>query len=116
MTVVCLSTVPAKLKGFLTKYLWEVNTGVYVGKLSARVRELVWQRIQENKGLGSATMVFPSDNEQGFVFYSTDSQYVPIDYDGLLLVKHLLVDHQLLLRLLLCLHHLRRLVFGFPMF
>ena len=39
MVVVTLTDCPPKLRGDLTKWLMEINTGVYVGKVSARIRE-----------------------------------------------------------------------------
>ena len=47
MIVISLSTVPAKLRGYLSLYLWEVDTNVYVGEISTRVRELLWKRVEE---------------------------------------------------------------------
>ena len=87
MIVVSITNVPPKLRGFLTKYLWEINTGVYVGKISARIREGIWRRIIDNVEDGKAIMVFPSDNEQGFDFYSADLEWQPIDFEGLKLIK-----------------------------
>lgn len=45
MVVVTLTDCPPKLRGDLTKWLMEINTGVYVGKVSARIREMLWTRI-----------------------------------------------------------------------
>ena len=69
MIVISLSNVPPKLRGFLTKYLWEISTGVYVGNVNARIRESLWERVTKNSTeISKAIMVFPSDNEQGFDF------------------------------------------------
>lgn len=68
MTVVVLTDCPPKLRGDLTKWLLEINTGVYVGNLSARVREELWTRICENLKTGRATMVFRASNEQKMDF------------------------------------------------
>ena len=45
MIVVSLTNCPPKLRGDLTKGLIEINAGVYVGRVSARVRDELWQRI-----------------------------------------------------------------------
>ena len=87
MIVLTLSKCPQGLKGDVTKWLMEVNTGVYVGKLSARVRDLLWKRVCEHCGAGKATMVFTARNEQGFSFYVHNTDWKPIDFDGLLLLK-----------------------------
>ena len=38
MIVITLTDCPPALRGDLTKWLQEINTGVYVGQVSARVR------------------------------------------------------------------------------
>ena len=47
---------PPGLRGDVSKWLFEINTGVYVGSLSARVRDALWSRICENLSAGRATM------------------------------------------------------------
>lgn len=87
MIVISLSNVPPKLRGFLSKYLWEISAGVYVGKANARIREALWDRILDNaKDISKAVMVFPTDNEQGFDFLSLGSSWKPVDYEGLKLI------------------------------
>lgn len=86
MVIVVLTNSPPKLRGDLTKWLMEVNTGVYVGKINARVRKELWERICDNLGNGSATMVFPAKNEQGFDFYTYNSSWIPTDYEGIKLI------------------------------
>lgn len=58
MIVLSLSNCPPKLRGDLSKWLVEINAGVYVGRVSARVRDELWQRVCENLRDGRATMVF----------------------------------------------------------
>ena len=45
MIVVTLTDCPPRLRGDLSKWLLEINTGVYVGQMNARVREKLWERI-----------------------------------------------------------------------
>lgn len=87
MIVVTVRNCPAKLRGDLTKWFFEIDTGVYVGNLNARVRDGVWRRIVENIGNGSATMVFSSNGEQKLDFRIHNSDWEPTDYDGIKLVK-----------------------------
>lgn len=87
MTVVVLTDCPPKLRGDLTKWLLEINTGVYVGNLSARVREELWTRICENLKMGRATMVFRAANEQKMDFWIHNSSWEPVDYDGIKLMR-----------------------------
>ncbi len=58
MIVIALSCCPNKLRGDLTKWLMEIDTGVYVGQVSARVRDGLWNRVCENAGRGKAVMVY----------------------------------------------------------
>ena len=95
MIVVNVANVPPKLRGFLTKYLWEIETGVYVGNVNARVREEIWKRIIDNQLSGRAMMIFPSDNEQGFDFCTSGYQKRVMDFEGL---KLLLTPHKELTR------------------
>ena len=65
----------------------EINTGVYVGRLSSRVREELWKRICENIKTGQATMVFPSDGEQHFDFRVHNTTWEVVDFDGIKLMR-----------------------------
>ena len=48
MIVITLTDCPPKLRGDLSKWLCEINTGVYVGNLSGRVRDELWERVCSN--------------------------------------------------------------------
>ena len=87
MIVVTLSDCPARLRGDLTKWLIEINTGVYVGQVSARVRDELWDRICEHVKDGRATMVFSARNEQGLQFRVHNTTWEPVDFDGITLMR-----------------------------
>ena len=87
MIVVSMTKCPPKLRGDLSKWLLEINTGVYVGQVSARVRDALWKRICDNIGDGQATMVFSTNNEQHMDFYVHNTTWKPIDLDGIKLMK-----------------------------
>ncbi|HAG12996.1 MAG TPA: type I-E CRISPR-associated endoribonuclease Cas2 [Ruminococcus sp.] len=87
MIVITLSCCPPKLRGDLTRWLIEIDTGVYVGNLSARVRDAVWERIKLNIGSGRATMVYSANNEQKLEFQIYHAAWEPVDYDGIRLVR-----------------------------
>lgn len=86
MIVVVLTVFPPKLRGHLTRWLMEISPGVYVGKVTARVRELLWNQILENIGVGRAIMVYLADNEQGMSFKVCGQEWQPVDFDGLELI------------------------------
>lgn len=88
MTVVCLTNCPPKLHGDLTKWLIEINTGVYVGNISARVRDELWERITGNIRSGQATMVYRGSGEQHMDFRVHNTTWKPVDYDGIKLMMH----------------------------
>src|SRR5690554_1062039 len=86
MIVITLTDCPPKLRGDLTKWLQEINPGVYVGRVSARVRDVVWKRVQDNAKSGKATMVYSTNNEQRMDFRVHNTTWEPIDFDGLKLI------------------------------
>ena len=88
MVIFVVTNCPPKLRGDLTKWLIEINTGVYVGNVSARVRDELWDRVCENIKQGQATMVFPADNEQHMDFRIHNTTWEPVDYDGIKLMLH----------------------------
>lgn len=86
MVVLTLTNCPPALRGDLSKWLQEINTGVYVGQVSARVRDALWERVIAHTGTGRATMVFNTNNEQHMDFLVHNTSWEPIDFDGLKLI------------------------------
>ncbi len=86
MTIIVVANCPPALRGDLTKWLIEVNTGVYVGNVSARVREELWKRVREHIRTGQATLVYSANNEQNMEFRVHNTVRVPVDYDGITLM------------------------------
>ena len=82
-----LTDCPPKLRGDLSKWLCEINTGVYVGNLSGRVRDELWERVCSNLHTGRATMVFQTNNEQGMDFRVHNTTWEPVDFDGIKLMR-----------------------------
>lgn len=86
MIVVVLSNCPARLRGDLSKWMFEINSNVYVGQFSARVRDELWDRICENVRTGQATMVFSAPGEQKMDFRVHNTTWEPVDLDGIKLM------------------------------
>lgn len=86
MIVITLTDCPPALRGDLTKWLQEINTGVYVGQVNARVKDELWKRVTENAKSGRATMVFSAQNEQRLDFRVHNTLWEPINFDGLKLM------------------------------
>ena len=47
-----LEKVPDSLRGELSRWLLEVQTGVYVGAVSATVRDLLWDKVVQHSRAG----------------------------------------------------------------
>ena len=86
MTVLHLTSCPPALRGDLTKWLMEIATGVYVGRISARVRDKLWERIVATCKGGRAILVFSTNNEQRMDFRIHGETWEPINFDGLKLM------------------------------
>lgn len=88
MIVITMTNCPPKLRGDMTKWMCEISTGVYVGQLSARVRDALWSRICENIKDGQATMVYSCANEQHLEFRVHNTSWKIRDFDGIKLMMH----------------------------
>ena len=82
-----MTNCPLSLRGDLTKWMQEIATGVYVGNFNSRIREELWERIENSAGNGTATMSFSSRNEIGYDFKTIHSHREVIYSDGLPLVR-----------------------------
>jgi len=88
MTVLILSKVKPALKGYVTRWLSEIASGVYLGTLSLRVRERLWAKICKQLGTGGALMIFPAQTEQGYGLCMAGTlPYTFEDFEGLILAK-----------------------------
>lgn len=90
MVMMTLELVPPRLRGWLTRWLTEITAGVYVGHVSALVRDLLWEQVvKEMKAVSRAVLVYKTNNEQGFAIRMFgDSRRKLVDVDGLQLVAN----------------------------
>lgn len=87
MVVMILENVSPSLRGKLTRWLIEPRAGVFVGKISALVREKLWEMCVDNKKEGGVIQIWSDANEQGFSVRSEgDTSREVIDCEGLWLV------------------------------
>lgn len=88
MVVMILERVPVRLRGELTRWLLQPKAGVFVGRVSALVREKLWDKALRAKGTGGVVLIYSSNTEQGFAIrtYGPTSRSVE-DFDGLWLIK-----------------------------
>lgn len=89
MVVLSVTNCPSQLRGDLTKWFIEIDVGVYVGKLSARVRDKIWSRVCDNIKSGKAIMVYSTNSEQGFAIVTHNTEWNPVDCDGIWLMQKL---------------------------
>ena len=88
MTVIMLERVPVSLRGELSRWLIEPRAGVFVGQVTALVREKLWKKVCSRSGDQGACMILWSTNtEQGFRIDSWgDTSRLVTDWEGLQLV------------------------------
>jgi len=88
MIVMILERVTPSLRGELTRWLIQPKTGVFVGRVSARVRDLLWDKVTASKRNGAALIVYQDATEQGFsIKTSGRTRKIVEDFEGLLLPK-----------------------------
>lgn len=88
MLVIVVENVPPRLRGRLAVWLIEIRAGVYVGDLSAKVREMIWSQIEDGVEEGNAVMAWSTNTESGFDFMTLGkNRRLPVELDGLKLVS-----------------------------
>ncbi len=88
MVVIMLEKVPSSVRGELTRWMLELRPGVFVGNISALVRDKLWEVICLKLRGGAALLLHNADTEQGFTIRSSgDSSRIIQDFDGLLLTR-----------------------------
>ncbi len=88
MLVIVLENAPPRLRGRMAVWLLEVRAGVYVGNYSTRVREHVWQHVEDGIDDGNAVMVWRSKAEAGYEFKTLGpNRRTVADFDGVQLVS-----------------------------
>lgn len=90
MLVIVVENVPPRLRGRLAIWLLEVRTGVYVGNVSKRVRDMLWSTIDKGINDGNAVMSWSTNTESGFDFLTLgENRRIPVEMDGIKLVSFL---------------------------
>ncbi len=88
MLVMILEKVPGRARGELTHWLLEVKPGVFVGHVSARVRDKLWEKCVEAKKAGGVTQIWSANNEQHFQMrMAGDTSREIVDCEGLQLIR-----------------------------
>jgi CRISPR-associated protein Cas2 len=88
MLVIVVENAPDRLRGRLACWLLQVRAGVYVGDVSKRVREMLWEQVEGGIGPGNAIGAWNASNESGFELATVGAnRRIPVDFDGLTLVS-----------------------------
>lgn len=88
MVVLIVESAPPGLRGELSKWMLEPKAGVFVGTVSATVRDLLWKKACEEVGAGGCTMIYRTNNEQGFAIRTWGDRTREVEeWEGLFLVR-----------------------------
>lgn len=90
--VISATAIPDHLRGYLSRYLSEVVTGLFVGNVSTRVRDNLWIRCTSVVGDGGLVLISSDPtNEQGFSVQTSGRESRRVfDLDGLALISRTL--------------------------
>ena len=88
MTELVMENVSPSLRGECTRWLLEIKAGVFLGTISAAVRERLWALVQERSEGGDCLIAYSANNEQGFCMEIWGNpRRTIVDFDGLQLIK-----------------------------
>jgi len=87
MVVLIVTAVKPGLRGELSRWMIEPQAGVFVGGVSGRIRDKLWDKVVKEVKDGSAVLLFAARTEQGFAIRCHgDRTRVPWDFEGLSLI------------------------------
>ena len=90
MLAIVVENSPPRIRGRLAIWLLEVRAGVYVGKVSRRMREMIWDQLEQGIEEGNVVMVWSTNTEAGFDFITLGkNRRIPKEMDGVKLVSFL---------------------------
>jgi CRISPR-associated protein Cas2 len=88
MTVIVLERVAIVVRGELSRWMLEPKAGVFVGRVSALVRDKLWDLVCEKTSKGGGLLVYHTDTEQGFAMRTFgDTKRTVRDFEGLSLIQ-----------------------------
>jgi CRISPR-associated protein Cas2 len=81
-----VSNCPEHLYGYLSRFLFEVRSGLFVGSISSSVRDALWKSVESFIEDGDALMIYNSAASiQPSIKQTKSERWVPIDFDGVTL-------------------------------
>ena len=90
MLVIVTENAPPRLRGRLALWLLEIRAGVYVGNVSRRVREMIWNNVEKGIDNGNAVIAWNTNAEPGYDFMTVGkNRRIPKQMEGLKLISFL---------------------------
>ncbi|MBI5954665.1 MAG: type I-E CRISPR-associated endoribonuclease Cas2 [Chloroflexi bacterium] len=87
MMMIVLQNVPKKLHGELTRWMLEPSPGVFIGHVSARVRDFLWEKCKAECKNGSVVQAWNTNHEQHFTMRMDGNvKRSVVDMEGIQLV------------------------------
>lgn len=88
MVLMILEKVPVSLRGELTRWLIEPHPGVFIGHVTAMVRDRLWDKCCRVKAAGGVVQAWSTNTEQHFqVRVAGRTRRQVVDFDGLQLIR-----------------------------
>ena len=88
MTVITVTNASQRLRGVLSRFLLEIQAGLFVGRIDARMREQLWEKVETWATIRTrALMVWREPTAQGYAFKTYGKgRHTPVLVDGIWLV------------------------------
>ena len=87
MMTIILENVPKRLRGELTRWLLEPYPNVFIGHVSARVRDYLWEKCKKECKNGGVVQAWSTNTEQHFALrMDGNTKRSVVDMEGLQLV------------------------------
>ena len=88
MVLISMENVSESLRGECTRYMIEIKAGVFLGTISASVRDLLWEKVKDGCVEGGAVLAYSARTEQGFMLEMWGNPRRKVeDLDGIFLIK-----------------------------
>jgi CRISPR-associated protein Cas2 len=88
MVVLIVENAKPSLRGLLSRWLIQPKPGVFVGRLSGRVRDKLWELVVGSGKADGALLIHGAQTEQRFRIRAWgETSREPVDFEGLTLVR-----------------------------
>lgn len=96
MILLVLERAPASMRGELSRWMMELKPGVFLGTVSALVRDELWELCRARlRRTGGCMLIHPAQTEQGFAIRTHGKlTRVPVEYEGLWLLRRSLGEDE----------------------